>query len=129
MGRFSGTNLGFTMLAFTAGCGGATPATTGGGGATASATVGVGGDAQATSASVTAGVSGAGGAATATASATASVTAGASGAGGGGEFLCNPAAAPGSIHEATADRFGSAGPESMCRYRGEVMLIVNTAAI
>jgi hypothetical protein len=66
------------------------------------------------------------------ATASASVTAAASGsggAGGGGDFVCNPVAAPGSIYEATADMFGSAGPESMCKYRGQVMLIVNTAAI
>ena len=129
MGRIRGTNLGFTLLALTAACGGSTPATTGGG-TTASAggtTAGVGGTSQTTTSSATAGV---GGMAQATASA--SVTAAASGsggAGGGGEFLCNPAAAPGSIYEATADMFGSAGPESMCKYRGQVMLVVNTAAI
>jgi hypothetical protein len=70
-----------------------------------------------------------GGMAQATASASGTAAASGSGGAGGGEFLCNPAAAPGSIYEATADMFGSAGPESMCKYRGEVMLIVNTAAI
>lgn len=121
MGHISGTNLGITLLALTAACGGSTPATTGGGGATAS----VGGTAQSAS-SAAAGVGGTGGVAQATASA--SVTVGAGGSG-GGEFLCNPAAAPGSIYETTADMFGSAGPASMCKYRGDVMLIVNTAAI
>ena len=130
MGRISGTNLGFTLLALTAACGGSgsTPATTGGGGTTASAggtTASAGGASQSS-----AGVGGMGGVAQATASA--SVTAAASGsggAGGSGDFVCNPVAAAGSIYEATADMFGSSGPASMCKYRGDVMLIVNTAAI
>ena len=124
MGHISGTNLGITLLALTAACGGSTPATTGGGGATAS----VGGTAQSAS-SAAAGVGGTGGVAQATASASVTVGASGSGGSGGGEFLCNPAAAPGSIYETTADMFGSAGPASMCKYRGDVMLIVNTAAI
>lgn len=130
MGRISGTNLGLTMLALTAACGGSTPATTGGGGTTASATTGVGGTAQSTS-STTASVGGTGGAAQSSATATASVTASASGSGGsgGGDFGCNPVAEPGSIYEATVDMFGSAGLTTMCPYRGQVMLIVNTAAI
>jgi hypothetical protein len=69
-----------------------------------------------------------GGAAQSSATATASVTAGVGGAG-GGEFVCNPVAEPGSIYEATVDKFGSAGLTTMCPYRGQVMLIVNTAAI
>ena len=36
---------------------------------------------------------------------------------------------PGSLYERTADMYGSAGPSSMCKYRGDVMLIVNTAAL
>lgn len=127
MGRISGTNLSFTMFALTAAaCGGSTPATTGAGGTTASATTGIGGTAQTTS-STTAGASGVGGA-QASATATASVTTGNGGAG-GGELACNPAAEPGSIYEATVDMFGSAGTTTMCPYRGQVMLIVNTAAI
>ena len=128
MGHISGTNLGFTLLALTAACGGSTPATTGGG-TTASAggtTASAGGTSSTTTSSATAGV---GGMAQATASASVTAAASGSGGAGGGEFLCNPAAAPGSIYEATADMFGSAGPESMCKYRGQVMLIVNTAAI
>jgi glutathione peroxidase len=53
-----------------------------------------------------------------------------SGAGGGGGFVCNPAAEPGSIyeHEAVSFSIDQIDPVSMCSYRGEVMLIVNTAA-
>jgi hypothetical protein len=129
MGRIRGTNLGITLLALTAACGGATPATTGGGGSTASATSSADSTAEAAS-SATAGVGGTGGMAQATASA--SVTAGvggSGGSGGSGDFVCDPVAAPGSIYERTADMFGSAGPSSMCKYRNDVMLIVNTAAI
>ena len=123
MGRISRTNLGWTMLALTAAaCGGSTPATTSGG-TTASATTGASSSAQTTS-STTAGVGGTGGAA----QSTASVAAGVGGAG-GGEFVCNPVAEPGSIYEATVDEFGSAGVTTMCPYRGQVMLIVNTAAV
>jgi hypothetical protein len=52
------------------------------------------------------------------------------GAGGGdGTFVCDPPAAPGSIYERTGDAFGFTDPLPMCKYRGQVMLIVNTAAI
>lgn len=50
------------------------------------------------------------------------------GAGGGGAFVCDPPAEPGSIYEHSADAFDSPEPLSMCQYRGDVMLIVNTAA-
>ena len=33
------------------------------------------------------------------------------------------------IYEKTADSFGFVEPVSMCRYRGDVMLVVNTAAL
>jgi len=123
MGRFNGTNMGMAALALTAACGGMTPATTGGGGASASATTG-GGGAQTAS-----GVGGMGGAAGATASVAVAVSASSGGGVGGGNFICDPVAAPGSLYERTADMYGSAGLSSMCPYRGEVMLIINTAAI
>ena len=129
MGRFNRMNLGLTMLALTAACGGTTPATTGGGGASASVSTGSG-DAQTASGSGgVGGFGGTGGATATTASVAVAVSASGSGAGGNGDFVCDPVAAPGSIYERTADMFGSAGPSSMCQYRGDVMLIVNTAAI
>jgi glutathione peroxidase-family protein len=42
---------------------------------------------------------------------------------------CNPPAAPGSIFEATAESYGVLQPVPMCKYRGDVLLIVNTAAL
>lgn len=44
-------------------------------------------------------------------------------------FVCDPPAAPGSIFEAKADSFGDVLPVPMCKYRGDVLLIVNTAAL
>jgi hypothetical protein len=59
-------------------------------------------------------------------SAVAAVT---SGAGGSMPFVCNPPAAPGSIFEATADTYGALDPVPMCKYRGDVLLFVNVAAL
>jgi hypothetical protein len=52
-----------------------------------------------------------------------------SGAGGSTAFVCNPPAAPGSIFEATAESYGALDPVPMCKYRGDVLLIVNVAAL
>lgn len=46
----------------------------------------------------------------------------------GGSFVCDPPAEPGSIFELQADFKYEENPVSMCRYRGEVILIVNVAA-
>jgi hypothetical protein len=59
-------------------------------------------------------------------------TSGASGTGGSMvmPFVCDPPAAPGSIYEHSAESLDVEviDPVSMCKYRGDVMLIVNTAA-
>ena len=62
--------------------------------------------------------------------------AGATGAGaeagqGGAPFVCDPPAPPGSLYEATAESMNIEiqDPVSMCQYRGDVLLIVNTAAL
>jgi hypothetical protein len=53
------------------------------------------------------------------------------GAGGGMAFVCDPPAAPGSIFERSAVSYdiNAIDPVSMCKYRGDVMLIVDTAAL
>jgi hypothetical protein len=76
---------------------------------------------------------------TSTVASTVGVTAGTVGAGGsGGGGLggsggamagCNPPAAPGSLWELEGLRYPDFQPVSMCQYRGDVTLIVNTAAI
>jgi glutathione peroxidase len=125
MGRSKGTIVGFAALALAAACGETTPATTGGGGATASGSAASSSSAATSSAAVGAG--GAGGAGTT--AATTSAVVGAGGFGGSDAFVCNPAAEPGSIFEREADVFGDVAPTPMCKYRGDVMLIVNTAAL
>jgi hypothetical protein len=54
-----------------------------------------------------------------------------SGAGGSAAFVCDPPAEPGSIFELSAESLDveQIDPVSMCKYRGDVMLIVNTAAV
>jgi len=46
-------------------------------------------------------------------------------------FVCDPAAAPGSIYETAGESLSveDVDPISMCKYRGDVMLVVNTAAV
>jgi hypothetical protein len=53
------------------------------------------------------------------------------GAGGSMAFVCDPPAAPGSLfeNEAPALDVTMLEPVSMCQFRGDVLLIVNTAAI
>lgn len=75
-----------------------------------------------------AGEGGAGGAGSSSTTGAASTT----GAGGGGSaFACDPPAEPGSLYELSAVSYDldAIDPVSMCKYRGEVMLIVNTAAL
>lgn len=43
-------------------------------------------------------------------------------------FVCDPPAAPGSLYEKGAPLQFEVEPTSMCLYRGEVLLIVNTAS-
>lgn len=57
---------------------------------------------------------------------------GAGGADGGPQpFVCDPPAAPGSLYELSAVSYNinEIDPVSLCKYRGEVMLIVDTAAL
>lgn len=59
------------------------------------------------------------------------VTIGAGGFGGGPvAFVCDPPAEPGSLYENSAKSYdiNDIDPVSMCKYRGKVLLIVNTAA-
>ena len=43
--------------------------------------------------------------------------------------VCDPPATPGSLYELSAPAFDVAEQVSMCHYRGDVMLVVNTAAL
>jgi hypothetical protein len=55
---------------------------------------------------------------------------GSGGAGGmGGSPSCNPPPDTGSLWATTAMQFGATDPTSMCDYRGDVLLIVNTADV
>jgi hypothetical protein len=79
-----------------------------------------------------AGTGGAGGAEPPATATTGAVSTGAGSGGGGGavdSFNCDPAAEAGSIYERAAVAYGAPDPVSMCRYRGDVMLVVNTAAL
>jgi hypothetical protein len=82
------------------------------------------------------GAAGAGGATTTSGGATASASASsvasvvaATGAGGGSTFACDPPAPAGSLYALSADAYAEVAPISMCRYRGDVLLLVNTAAL
>ncbi|MDI1479462.1 hypothetical protein [Polyangium sp. y55x31] len=52
------------------------------------------------------------------------------GSGGAMSFVCDPPAEPGSLYEHSAESYdvNDIEPVSLCKYRGEVLLIVNTAA-
>jgi len=82
--------------------------------------------------SVTTGASSSSSSAVAVASSSAGAggSGGAGGAGGSMSFVCDPPAAPGSLYELAAESYdlNDLEPVSMCKYRGEVALIVNTAA-
>jgi glutathione peroxidase len=122
MTRLSNATLGMTIAFLTAACGETTP---GGSGSSGSATGSGGGSAAQTGS----GAGGMGGAAQSASSSSATVGGGGNGGGGGAAFVCDPAAVPGSIYERTGEVYGAEAPVSMCKYRGEVMLIVNTAAL
>ena len=111
MARMSGASAWTTFLALTVGAG----------------CTGPGPEAEA-------GTGGAGGAEPPATTTTGAVSTGAgagSGSGGGpvDSFDCDPAAEPGSVYERSATAYGVPDPVSMCRYRGDVMLVVNTAAL
>jgi hypothetical protein len=111
MTGLDGTKLGMmAALTFGAACSSAHVGSSAGG--TTGATTGVGGTTTTskTSSVVTTGSVGAGGT-------------------GGGAPVCNPPAAVGSFWAQSALRFGDTDPTSMCNYRGDVLLVVNTADV
>lgn len=124
MARFTHATLGMTAaLALTTACstegaGQATSGGTGEGGAQAGSTGGLGGGATTTTT-------------TTTTSSIASVTGagGFGGSGGGAPWMCDPPAPAGSLWALSAESWPMLDDTSMCKYRGEVTLIVNTAAI
>lgn len=77
------------------------------------------------------GGNGGAGPASSSAGALASVGAGGFGSGGAMPFVCDPPAAPGSLYEKSAVSYDieAIDPVSMCKYRGDVLLIANTAAL
>jgi hypothetical protein len=123
MARLDRTKLGM-MAVLTLGAGACSPeraATSGGAGG--APVTGAGG---ANGASSTASTSHASSAAS-----TSAVVEGSVGAGGSGSVAptCNPPAAVGSFYAQSAPQFGNVSPTSMCDYRGDVLLVVNTAAV
>ena len=57
------------------------------------------------------------------------VTTGGLGGMGGAAPACNPPAADGSLFALSALEYGQPAPTSMCDYRGDVLLLVNTADV
>lgn len=64
-------------------------------------------------------------------STTTATTAQGSTSGSGGGFVCDPPAEPGTLYELAASSwdFTVTEPVSMCEYRDQVLLVVNTAAV
>lgn len=58
------------------------------------------------------------------------VSSGTGGTGGSAPFVCDPPAEAGSLYEHSAVSYdiNDIDPVSMCKYRGKVLLVVNTAA-
>jgi len=122
MARLDGTKLGMmAMVGLGAACG--------------SMAVGTGatGTTGATSGATGSAATGAGGVRTTSATSTSAVVTGAAGVGGsggaGGAGACTPPAAAGSLWALSAPQYGLVDPTSMCDYRGDVLLIVNTADV
>jgi len=118
-----GVVLGIGLWAFACSDGGHSTGTTGAAGG-----FGGSGGKDATSSSSSANT---GGMMTASSSSSSGVTIGAGGFGGGPPaFVCDPPAEPGSLYENSAKSYdiNDIDPVSMCKYRGKVLLIVNTAA-
>jgi hypothetical protein len=112
-----GATLGFVLWAFACSSGGKTTEATGG----MSGNGGDGGMAQGSSSS-----------SVASSGMASSSSVGAGGFGGAPmAFVCDPPAEPGSLYELAAKSYdlNDIGPMSMCKVRGKVALIVNTAAI
>ncbi len=106
------------------------------GAACGSAALGTGdsGSTTSTTTSTTAGMGGSRSATTSTSSS--AVATGAAGVGGGvgggtggSAPSCTPPAAAGSLWALSAQQYGLPNPTSMCDYRGDVLLIVNTADV
>jgi hypothetical protein len=74
---------------------------------------------------------GMGGAKTTTPKTSSAVTTGTVGAGGtgGSAPTCSPPAATGSFWAQSAQQYTEPDPTSMCTYRGDVLLVVNTADV
>jgi len=109
--------VGMVLWAFACSGGGNTPPTTTGGEA------GAGGTGQTSSSSSSI--------ASSSVTSSSSVAVGVGGFGGGPPaFVCDPPAEPGSLYENSAVSYdiNDIDPVSMCKYRGKVLLIVNTAA-
>jgi hypothetical protein len=67
---------------------------------------------------------------TTTTQSTTATLSGSGGSGGmGGAPSCTPPADPGSLWATSAMQYGASDPTSMCDYRGDVLLIVNTADV
>ena len=99
--------------------------------------VGAGGDGGTAGAGGTPGAGGNGGTTTVASSSSSSVGAvasssgvGSGGSGGTMSFVCDPPAEPGSLYEFSVESYdvNDLEPVPLCKYRGEVLLIVNTAA-
>lgn len=115
-----GAALGIGLWAFACSDGGKTTQTTGAAGGNGG-TGGTGGTMEASSSS----------ASVSSSSIASSSTGGAGGVGGSSMgFVCDPPAEPGSLYEHAAESYdiNDFEPVSMCKYRGKVMLVVNTAA-
>lgn len=105
-------------LSFSAACGDSDATGSGGAGASSS-----GGSPS---------VGGSGGSSDDASSSSTGIALGGGGQGGmGTSFTCDPPAAPGSLYELSGESLDIAElePVSMCRYRGDVLLIVNVAAL
>jgi hypothetical protein len=102
----------FALLALSMGATGCGAANSAGSGGTGAGTTGAGTTAQTTGATTSS---------TKAAATNASSSTGA-------PFVCSPPAAPGSLYENSANEFSTLVPISMCQYRGDVLLIIDTAA-
>ncbi|MDC3953009.1 hypothetical protein [Polyangium jinanense] len=116
--------LAITLGAFACSSGGGESAGGEGGTAGAGGVVGPGSGGNAGTTTVASSSSSVG----AVASSAASV--GSGGAGGTMSFVCDPPAEPGSLYEHSVESYdvNDLEPVPLCKYRGEVLLIVNTAA-
>ncbi len=122
-GAHVGFVLGIGLWAFACSDGGTSTGITGAAGGNG----GSGGSKDATSSSSSGSTSGM----MASSSSSTGATVGAGGFGGAPvAFVCDPPAEPGSLYENSAKSYdiNDIDPVSMCKYRGKVLLIVNTAA-